>query len=127
MFSNLAIFILSYLLIILSVVGFGFLSTVLFNRLSISNNLGYFGLIGLFFLAIYSYLSSIFIKHSYFHNSILLFIGLVGFYIYFKKNIKNFKSQIYKFTNCRQLGVTKPLVTEISTKRDQKSLNFLKL
>ena len=97
MFSNLAIFILSYLLIILSVVGFGFLSTVLFNRLSISNNLGYFGLIGLFFLAIYSYLSSIFIKHSYFHNSILLFIGLVSFYIYFKKNIKNFKSQIYKF------------------------------
>ena len=97
MFSNLAIFILSYLLIILSVVGFGFLSTVLFNRLSISNNLGYFGLIGLFFLAIYSYLSSIFIKHSYFHNSILLFIGLVSFYIYFKKNIKNFKSQIYNF------------------------------
>ena len=97
MFSNLAIFILSYLLIILSVVGFGFLSTVLFNRLSISNNLGYFGLIGLFFLAIYSYLSSIFIKHSYFHNSILLFIGLVSFYIYFKKNIKNFKPQIYNF------------------------------
>ncbi len=97
MFSNLSIFILSYILIILSVVGFGFLSTILFNRLNISNNLGYFGLIGLFFLSIYSYLSLIFIKHSYFHNVILLIIGLASFFIYFKKNIKNFIPQIYNF------------------------------
>ena len=97
MFSNLAIFILSYILIILSVVGFGFLSSIVFNKFNISNNLGYFGLIGLFFLGIYSYLSSIFIKHNYLHNSILLFIGLASFYYYFRKNFKNFKPQIINF------------------------------
>ena len=97
MFSNLSIFILSYILIILSVVGFGFLSTILFNRFNISNNLGYYGLIGLFFLGIYSYLSSIFIKHNYFHNSILLIIGLFSFYFYLRRNLKSLKPQIYNF------------------------------
>ena len=97
MFSNLAIFILSYILIILSVVGFGFLPSIIFNKFNISKNLGYYGLIGLFFLGLYSYLSSIFIKHTYLHNSILLFIGLVSFYYYFKKNYRDFKSQIFNF------------------------------
>ena len=97
MFSNLAIFILSYILIILSVVGFGFLPSIIFNKFNISKNLGYYGLIGLFFLGLYSYLSSIFIKHTYLHNSILLFIGLVSFYYYFKKNYRDFKPQIFNF------------------------------
>ena len=76
MFSNLAIFILSYILILLSVVGFGFLSSIVFNKFNISNNLGYFGLIGLFFLGIYSYLSSIFIKHNivYWFGQLLLLL-----------------------------------------------------
>ena len=97
MLSNLAIFIFSYLLILLSVVGFGFLSTVIFNKFNISNNLGYFGLIGLLFLGIYSYISSIFIKHSYIHNSTLILIGLISFLYYLTKNFKKFKSQIYHF------------------------------
>ena len=97
MFSNLAIFIFSYLLILLSVVGFGFLSSIIFNKFNISNNLGYFGLIGLLFLGIYSYLSSIFIKHSYLHNSVLLSIGLISFLYYLIKNYKKFKPQIFHF------------------------------
>ena len=97
MFSNLAIFIFSYLLILSSVVGFGFLSSIIFNKFNISNNLGYFGLIGLFFLGIYSYLSSIFIKHSYVHNSVLLSIGLISFLYYLIKNFKKFKPQIFHF------------------------------
>jgi len=97
MFTNLAIFIFSYLSIILSVVGFGFLSAIVFNKLNISNNLGYFGLIGLFFLGIYSYFSSIFIKHTYFHNSVLLLIGLASFLHYLIKNFRKFKPQIFHF------------------------------
>ena len=97
MFSNLAIFIFSYLLILSSVVGFGFLSSIIFNKFNISNNLGYFGLIGLLFLGIYSYLSSIFIKHSYLHNSVLLSIGLISFIYYLIKNYKKFKPQIFHF------------------------------
>ncbi len=97
MLSNLAIFIFSYVLILLSVVGFGFLSTIIFNKFNISNNLGYFGLIGLLFLGIYSYLSSVFIKHSYTHNSILILIGLISFLYYLSKNFKKFKPQIFHF------------------------------
>ena len=97
MLSNLAIFIFSYLLILSSVVGFGFLSSIIFNKFNISNNLGYFGLIGLLFLGIYSYLSSIFIKHSYLHNSVLLSIGLISFLYYLIKNYKKFKPQIFHF------------------------------
>jgi len=78
-------------------VGFGFLSSIIFNKFNISNNLGYFGLIGLFFLGIYSYLSSIFIKHSYVHNSVLLSIGLISFLYYLIKNFKKFKPQIFHF------------------------------
>jgi len=97
MLPNLAIFIFSYVLILLSVVGFGFLSTIIFNKFNISSNLGYFGLIGLLFLGIYSYLSSVFIKHSYTHNSILILIGLVSFLYFLSKNFKKFKPQIFNF------------------------------
>ena len=97
MLPNLAIFIFSYVLILLSVVGFGFLSTIIFNKFNISSNLGYFGLIGLLFLGIYSYLSSVFIKHSYTHNSILILIGLISFLYYLSKNFKKFKPQIFHF------------------------------
>ena len=97
MLSNLAIFIFSYLLILLSVVGFGFLSSIIFNKFNISNNLGYYGLIGLLFLGIYSYISSIFIKHSYIHNSTLILIGLISFLYYLTKNFKKFTPQIYHF------------------------------
>ena len=97
MLPNLAIFIFSYVLILLSVVGFGFLSTIIFNKLNISNNLGYFGLIGLLFLGIYSYVSSVFVEHSYSHNSILVLIGLISFFYYSSKNFKKFKPQIFHF------------------------------
>jgi len=97
MFSNLAIFIFFYIFIIFSIVGYGFLiSGLTKGRYNISNNLGYLGLCGLFLLGIYSYFSSIFIKHDYLHNSIILLIGALSFFYFGKTNFKKYKSDIYK-------------------------------
>ena len=71
-----------YFIIIFSVVGYGLFFSHITNVLSISKNFGYAGLLGLFFLTIYSYLSNFFFAHSLTHNSLLIFLGIV-FYLYF--------------------------------------------
>ena len=98
MFSNFAIFIFFYIFILLSTVGYGFLITRLVKQFNISNNLGYLGLIGLFFLVIYSYLSSIFLSHNYLHNSIILTIGFISFLYFLNKNFKKKKSNFFNFS-----------------------------
>ena len=52
-------------------------------------NFGYVGIVGIFFLVIYYYISNIFIAHSKIHNVIIILIGFFIFIIFFKKNIKN--------------------------------------
>ena len=97
MFSNFAIFIFFYIFILFSVVGYGLIISKLDNRNYISNNLGYLGLIGLFFLGIYSYLSSIFLKHNYLHNSLVLLIGFASFLYFIKINFNKYKTYILRF------------------------------
>ena len=97
MFSNLAIFIFFYIFILFSIVGYGFLISKLANRYNITNNLGYLGLSGLFFLGIYSYLSSIFLKHNYLHNSLILLIGFISFLYFIRVNFKKHKLHIINF------------------------------
>ncbi len=93
MSSNLAIFIFSYIFILFSTIGYGFLISKIFNRYNISSNLGYLGLTGLFFLGIYSYLSSIFLKHNYLHNSLIMLLGFVSFIYFIYLNKNRYKSQ----------------------------------
>ena len=88
MFQNFFIFITSYIFITLAVLGYGFYVNSLFKKIYYHNNIGYIGLIGIFFLVIYSYLSSIIYSHGPYHNLIILFIG---FFIFLKK------SKIYKY------------------------------
>ena len=80
MVSNYLIFFLSYFLIVLSVIGHGFLAIKL-SKINISNHeIGFVGLIGIFFLIFYSYLTHFFISHGYLHNIIFLSIGLISLY-----------------------------------------------
>ena len=76
-----------YLASILSTLGYG----LYFQRIiDIPNNkkcLGYSGLIGVFFLTIYSYLSNFFYAHSIYHNLIILFVGLIFFYLSYIKRL----------------------------------------
>ena len=74
---------LFYFLIIFSVVGYGQFFSYITNTKDISKSFGYSGLLGLFFLTIYSYLSNLIIAHGLIHNSIILLLGILS-YLYFR-------------------------------------------
>ena len=67
---NIFSFFIFYKLILFSIIGFGFFFSNLFFKKLIKENLGFVGLLGLFFLLIYSYYSHLFIPHTNFHNII---------------------------------------------------------
>ena len=86
MISNLYIFILYYLSIPVSLIGYGLFFFSINKNLKISLNYGYAGLTGLLILCIYSYLSSLFIPHNELHNILVLLLGLICF---FSSKLKN--------------------------------------
>ena len=91
MVSNYLIFFLSYFLIVLSVIGHGFLAIKL-SKINISNHeIGFVGLVGIFFLILYSYLTHFFISHDYLHNIIFLSIGIISLY--------NFRNKVFNKQN----------------------------
>jgi len=73
------------ILIISSILGYGFLLAKFLNKNLLKYNLGYIGILGLLALVIVSYTSIFFTKHNYFHNSIIHFIGLISFAFFFSK------------------------------------------
>ena len=85
--TNLNIFTLlaAYLFIIFSILGYGLFFEKLFFKQNKGKDLGITGLLGIFFLILYSYISHFFTAHSILHNSILLFFGFVLFILFFKK------------------------------------------
>ena len=57
------------------------LKKIFYDKSNSVSNIGYTGLIGVFFLIIYSYFSHFFIAHGYFHNVLVLLLGLIIFFI----------------------------------------------
>ncbi len=97
MVSNYLIFLISYFLIVLSVIGHGALA-IRFTKTNISiEEIGFVGLVGIFFLILYSYITHFFISHGYLHNLIFIFIGLSSIY-YFKSKIFLKKNSILLFS-----------------------------
>jgi len=86
MISNYLIFFTSYFLIVLSVVGHGVLAIRLTNTNVSTEEIGFVGLVGIFFLILYSYVTHFFISHGYLHNIIFITIGLISIY-YFRSKI----------------------------------------
>ena len=75
-----------YPLILVSILGFGFFfSTKLINLRNF--NLGYQGIVGIFFLLLISYVSTQFLAHNEIFNSLILLTGLILFIFYLKKII----------------------------------------
>ena len=81
---NLPILYFGYLIILFSILGFGYLSSKL---LSIRLSLGELGLSGILFMTILSYITNLFVSHGFIHNSIFLIIGLFAFFFVLKKKI----------------------------------------
>ena len=96
MFTNFYTFFISYIFIICSSLGYGFLIEKFVNKSNSIKNLGYIGLTGVFFLVVYSYFSSLFISHGLIHNSLVISLGFIIFF--FKTNfLKNIFSKDYYF------------------------------
>ena len=65
------------ILIVSSILGYGFLLAQLLNKNLLKYNLGYIGILGLLALVLISYTTIFFVKHDYVHNSIIHFIGFL--------------------------------------------------
>ena len=74
---NLPLLYFGYIIILFSIIGFGYLSSKL---LSIRLSLGELGLSGILFMTILSYITNLFVNHNFIHNSIFLTIGLFAFF-----------------------------------------------
>jgi hypothetical protein len=86
---NFLIFFSYYFIILVSILGYGcFLLSFEKNNKNIFN-FGYVGLLGIFFLIVYSYLSNIFIPHTKTHNFILIIVGILIFVYFFWKHSNN--------------------------------------
>ena len=81
---NLPTLYFGYLIILFSIIGFGYLSSKL---LSIRLSLGELGLSGILLMTILSYITNLFVSHGFIHNSIFLVIGLFAFFFVCKKKI----------------------------------------
>ncbi len=84
-----------YKIILIAVLGFGLLFERIFNRRTSFDQLGFTGLTGIFFLILYSYISHIFLPHGYTHNMIIVFLGLVSFFFYYRYIKKKFNIFIF--------------------------------
>ena len=95
MFINFYTFFVFYSFIICSILGYGFFITDTVGKSVSFKNIGYIGLTAIFFFTIYSYFTSLFIKHGLYHNIIFLGLGFIFFIIKFKDFIKLSKNDLY--------------------------------
>ena len=100
MVSNYLIFLLSYFLIVLSVVGHGVLAIKLTKTNISLEEIGFVGLVGIFFLILYSYITHFFMSHGYIHNVVFITIGIASAF-YFRSKILTKKNLIFLFLNLR--------------------------
>ena len=73
-----------YLIILFSIIGFGYLSSKL---LSIRFSLGELGFSGILLMTIFSYITNLFVSHGSIHNTIFLAPGLFSFFLLLKKKL----------------------------------------
>ena len=68
-----------YLSILISIIGFGYLSSRILNINIVSKNIALFGFFGVISMTFVSYLTNLFLAHNFTHNLTVLFIGLFFF------------------------------------------------
>ena len=100
MHSSFIILTFYYFLSIVSTFGYGLFVKKLFINENIKINYGFIGLIGIFFLTIYSYISHFLLEHSLAHNSVLFFMGIVFFIIYIRSNFKKNEVKLFLIIFC---------------------------
>ena len=91
--NNLILLLFFYILSIISILGYGLSFKRFFIKDKIEIDYGLCGLIGIFILTLYSYLSHFFIAHGLLHNTIIIIIGVILFTLFFRQKYEkdNFK------------------------------------
>ncbi len=84
--NNIFLITFFYISSIISTLGYGFLFKKLFIKDKIRIDYGISGLIGIFVLTLYSFVSHFFIAHGLFHNVIIILFGLTLFVFFFNSN-----------------------------------------
>ena len=79
---------------IIATVGFGTFVNK-FKLLNLGNSLGYIGFQGILLLSIYSVLSSFFYSHNLFHNTFLVFFGILLFFFLYIRKFKSIFKKIF--------------------------------
>ena len=92
---NFFIFITYYVLILISIIGYGLIFLKLLKIKLDYINFGYTGLFGIYILIVYSYFSNLFIAHNESHNLVILFIGLILFIYSIKQKYSLYKNEIF--------------------------------
>ena len=94
--SDILILFIFYFVSIFSITGYGLLFQKIVGFPSSKNCIGYHGIFGLFFLILYSYFSNLFYPHNLIHNTLLFFIGVFSFYLfYIKKNYSSYEFRVF--------------------------------
>jgi len=82
-------------LILLSIIGYGYFFLRLCKLDTRLENFGYIGIFGIFFLIIYSYLSNFFIAHTEIHNVLIILLGTFLFISSVRKFNFKYKNQFF--------------------------------
>jgi len=80
------IFLFTFLFIIFSILGYGILYSRLVHLSYRNLSLGIEGIVGCFFYTLIAFATHIFFAHSYIHNLVINFIGIIFFFFFFFKN-----------------------------------------
>jgi len=95
MFINTIFFISCFYLVLLSVLGYGFIFFKIFDINSSKQSIGIVGLLGVFLLTFISYFTNFIFAHDFIHNLLVLFLGFIFiFYSFYKDN--SFKKENFK-------------------------------
>ena len=95
------IFVFYLLIFLFSTIGFGYLFSNFFFKDFRALNFGYQGIIGFFTICLISGFTSFFSPHSFIHNILLHFVGIVIFFWNFFKHKKDNIVQIKKYINVK--------------------------
>ena len=93
-------FILIYFFFTFSVIGYGYFFSKNFTVYNKASSIGFIGIYGIFLLTLISFLTNLFIKHDYFHNIIIILVGIFFFAKYqfpFKNLLKSKDFKYYIF------------------------------
>ena len=68
-----------YLLLLSSIIGYGYFFANNISTYNKNANIGYLGIYGIFILTLISYLTNLILPHNFVHNYIVIFLGLFFF------------------------------------------------